>query len=105
MKARIVGPFGEGLPSVVFYCPGCRQNHAVPYVKQNPPPAGPQWYFNEDVERPTIVPSLRILNLDGNGSACHVIVTNGVLNYCGDCAHPMRGTAVPMVDCKLISEE
>lgn len=29
---------------------------------------------------------------------CHVIVTNGILNYCGDSTHEFAGKSIPMQD-------
>lgn len=96
---------GEGRPpSVVFYCPGCKRNHAVPYTNTRPHTGG-LWFWDENQEQPTIEPSLRILTEANGPSHCHVVVTNGVLNYCGDCRHELAGKSVPMQDCKLIDEE
>lgn len=96
-KAKKVGPFGDGPPSVVFRCPGCKNNHAVPYTLQRPPPSTPVlWFWDENTEQPTIEPSLRIMTADGKGADCHVVITKGVLNYCSDCKHPLAGKSVPM---------
>ncbi len=99
-KAKKVGPFGGSLPSVVFNCPGCGNAHAVPYTTQRPPPAGPQWFFDENFDSPTIEPSLLIFQRDGKTAECHVVVTNGILNYQSECVHSLAGKSVPMQDWK-----
>ena len=70
------------------------------------------WSFNGNVERPTFTPSVKITGkqriTDGlaNGNAaptgkaldgcCHYILTDGVLNFCGDCTHALVGKSVPL---------
>lgn len=31
---------------------------------------------------------------------CHVVITNGMLNYCADSAHAYAGKSIPMTDWK-----
>lgn len=95
-----------------FYCPGCKHNH-IYYVNQSQPHIN--WNFNGDLEFPTFTPSLKntaaytkyrdydIENPDGTKSprpdeVCHLYVTNGVIEYCGDCTHELAGQKVPMHD-------
>lgn len=107
---------GEGRYS--FYCPGCDQMH-IYYVNS------PHWYkdtqgwtFNGDFNKPSFTPSL--LNRTGiharsdwnpefedgtdhtkppYSTICHLFVTDGVINYCGDCTHDHNGRQnVPMKD-------
>lgn len=84
---------------ICFYCPGCKCAHCIPIT-------GPRaWNWNGDVENPTITPSLRIFSPAIPDTAeykglperthCHVVVTNGQLNFCGDSAHELKGTSVP----------
>lgn len=68
----------------------------------------PIWDFNGDINNPTFTPSL--LNRTGSfaeptyidppdipPTRCHLFVTNGVINYCGDCTHEYNGkTGVQM---------
>ena len=85
---------------ISFHCPGCGYPHSVPTK-------GPgAWNWNGDVENPTITPSLRIFTPaipstpDFKGllerTHCHVVVTNGQLNFCADSAHALKGTSVPV---------
>lgn len=82
------------------WCPGCERMHVIPDT----------WTFNGDVNAPTFGPSVRI---SYNGSdaderresgrrapsaCCHYILTGGVINFCGDCTHPLVGQPVPLPD-------
>jgi hypothetical protein len=103
-KARVIPPIADHPPHVVFWCPGCKGNHVVPYVNKRPHPKDRAiWFFDENIESPTIEPSLRV-TLDDK-TACHVVVTAGILNYEGDSAHELRGQRIPMTDCRLITDE
>ena len=85
-----------------FYCPGCQRAHHY-YT-------GPgQWTFNENLEKPTFTPSLRVFvpahdNPDMPGqrvaekTVCHLFVTDGNIVYCGDCDHALNGQTVPLPD-------
>ena len=98
-KARKVGPFGQHPPNVVFFCNGCGHEHAIPYTNVRPHVPG-RWFFDENFESPTIEPSLLVFGWDGKTHECHVVITNGVLNYQSDCAHSLAGQSVPMQDVK-----
>lgn len=90
----------------VFFCPGCGHRHA--YHTKNPE-GRPVWQFNGNVESPTFTPSL--LNRWGthadpnwkpepghtnHSGTCHLYVTNGQIQYLGDCTHDLAGQTVPM---------
>lgn len=79
-----------------FWCLGCKHVHVIPFI--NAPASMPGlWAYDGNRESPTITPSLRVMTLDGKESACHVVVTAGVLNYQADCKHALAGKSVPMV--------
>lgn len=94
-----------------FYCPGCQHDHV--YYTQDPDPK--KWTFNGNLQSPTFTPSL--LNTWGKeadpnwiepediapdepgswSGRCHLFVTNGEINFCGDCTHNYSGAQhVPM---------
>jgi len=83
----------DGLRQLWFHCPGCKNDHAFT-VGGGP---GPRWIWNGSFESPTFHPSL-MCNRDYPTSRCHSIVTDGVINFLGDCFHEMAGKSVPMVD-------
>ena len=88
------------------WCPGCLEMHRLP----------DSWTFvNGNLESPTFTPSFRhsgmqrvkvdgtwtggwILGPDGKAleEVCHYILTDGILNFCGDCTHFMAGISVPL---------
>lgn len=78
----------------LFWCLGCKTVH--PYTTNNS--NGPSWTFNGDMEKPTFMPSLKVLDGHG-GSKCHLFVVEGKINYCSDCQHNMAGQQdIPMIE-------
>lgn len=70
------------------YCPACEEMHPLP----------DSWHFNGDLEKPTFTPSFKhTIRWKDEERICHYVLTDGVLNYCGDCTHSMRGP-VPLPD-------
>ena len=67
------------------YCPGCEQAHPLP---------DNGWTWNNSLERPTFSPSF--MQNRGDPRQCHYVITDGVLNYCSDSWHALRGQRVPM---------
>lgn len=84
-------------PSFLFWCPGCQCAHGVWCASANPT-TGAVWTFNGNMDKPTFSPSLKIEGglRNGENGVCHVIVTDGILNYCGDSTHDLSGQSVPM---------
>jgi len=105
---------GGGL---LFWCPGCDGAHGV-NVGAGP---GPRWGFNGDYDRPTFTPSVLVRSghhvpgqegkdcwctfeertgqklPDGIGcSICHSFVTDGEIQFLGDCTHALAGRTVPL---------
>ena len=76
----------------VFYCPACRREH--PYNINNDNPKH-NWSFNNDLDKPSFTPSLRVLDGKG-GTECHLFVTDGIIHYCGDCPHELAGKSVAL---------
>lgn len=90
------------------WCPACEEMHQLP----------DSWTFvNHDLERPTFTPSflhtgVRAIWRDGEWTGefvrdaagkpvplrCHYILTDGILNFCADCAHAMAGKSVSLPD-------
>src|SRR6266404_8392236 len=73
-----------------FWCPGCKEGH--PFHLSG----SVVWQWNGSMESPTFTPSL-IVNR-GTPRQCHVIITSGIINFCADCAHELRGQQVRMTD-------
>lgn len=79
--------------SVVFYCQGCSRWHYVPFnlVKEQDNPI--EWYFNGNLYKPTITPSIKNTWHGGTGEnkVCHVNITDGQIYFHGDCTHRLAG--------------
>lgn len=96
-----------------FMCPGCNETHTINADK---------WLFNNDVLKPTIMPS--ILCRSGHyapnfekGDACwcthnelhperksfecnhcHSYVRDGMIQFLNDCSHELKGQTVELPD-------
>lgn len=79
--------FIDGRP--FHWCPACERLHALPSDTG-------RWTFDGNCEKPTFSPSFRHNWGKGGARVCHYVLTAGVLNYCGDCTHPMAGQSVPL---------
>lgn len=101
-----------------FYCPGCKTHHHI----QHGSDIGPNWGWNGSLERPTFSPSVLVSGTDftergradyeawraaghpdRGGKAferapmvCHSFVTDGRIQYLGDCTHELAGQTVDL---------
>lgn len=77
----------------MFFCPGCQCGHWF-QVGEGP---GPRWDFNGDLVRPTVTPSiLTDFGGDPEPMRCHSYVTDGQIQFLGDCTHALAGQTVPL---------
>ena len=78
---------------VHFWCPGCDDRHAV---LVNDPTNG--WGWNDDLDLPTFTPSVLVdygpLGYAGKPRRCHSFVTDGRIQFLGDCTHNLAGQTV-----------
>lgn len=103
---------------VRFYCPGCKTNHHIQHGSDR----GPNWGWNGSLERPTFTPSVLVTKTEftekgradyeawheagcppRHGVAferrevvCHSFVTDGRIQYLGDCTHHLAGQTVDL---------
>lgn len=77
---------------LVFWCPGCDCHHKVHIHPSKNPVTGASWTWNEDRLNPTITPSV----LTNGSIKCHLHVVGGMIHYCEDCEHPLKGKTVRM---------
>jgi hypothetical protein len=96
---------------IMFWCPGCGHAHGIG-IK---PPNG--WTFNGNPDSPTFTPSVLVQshtwtppvhseNLadwkrkpwdqEKVGTICHSFVTDGQIQFLGDCTHALAGQTVPL---------
>lgn len=62
-------------------------------------PSKPNWNWNGDTERPTLTPSiLTTLPLPNKTIVCHSYVTDGKIQFLGDCTHEFAGQTVDLLD-------
>ncbi len=87
------------------WCPGCNSGHEIDTEQSNSQNA--IWNFNGDMESPTFTPSIdmRINMPDMNhyqphaaSIVCHYIITNGKIQFCGDCTHHLVNQTVDLPD-------
>ena len=63
-----------------FLCPACNAYHAI----------NQEWKFNEDYDKPSIEPSIRVNGSNNNGVfECHTWITKGKVKFFSDCSHEM----------------
>lgn len=90
----------------MFRCPGCEDMHCI-QVGDGP---GPRWGFNGNYERPTFTPSVLVRwnepsDVEGEFDdpakdremVCHSFVTDGQIQFLGDCTHKLGGQTVPLL--------
>lgn len=82
-----------------FFCPGCKSTHSI----QHGSDFGPNWSWNGSLERPTFQPSILVTyngpdaGRDGAPpSVCHTFVTDGRIQFLGDCTHELAGQTVDL---------
>ena len=116
--AERLSPFLERTAAdhVAFWCPGCKETHRIRIGGERP---GPVWGYNGNPEKPTFTPSILVrtghhvpgwqgedcwcTSTDKDGEAwgfdcavCHTFVTDGMIQFLGDCTHPLAGQTVPL---------
>jgi len=84
----------DGTTRAVFECPGCEMSH-YPAIKNTDP--GPLWSFNNDLEKPTLKPSVLVRWNEGDEKhICHSFVTDGRIRFLNDCTHELAGKTVDL---------
>ena len=77
----------------IFWCPGCKCGHWFQTTGK------PAWEFNCDLNRPTLRPSIRVVSGNEQGATCcHLFVTDGKIQFLGDCTHDLKRQLVEMSD-------
>lgn len=110
-----------GLADVHFHCPGCNCDHGV--WTQKTEKNNSVWDFNGSMDKPTFRPSILVRWVEGpkepekdeNGyllvgpdgrlkgardMVCHSFVTDGMIEFLGDCTHELAGKTVELEDIK-----
>lgn len=86
---------------LMFWCPGCDGAHMVGVGEGD----GPRWGYNGNPDVPTFTPSVLVqyngkdAGIDGAPPAiCHSFVTDGRIQFLGDCTHSLAGQTVELPD-------
>jgi len=88
---------------LAFHCPGCGGEHVCNIGRDR----RPRWSWNGDLDRPTLKPSVLVKTgraVDPNfqpepgdpPEICHSFVTDGRIQFLGDCTHPLAGQTVDL---------
>jgi len=116
-KVKIVNDSEGRFYGVKFNCPGCTYSDGSPMpcvlhvswlppgvTEESPHAAGkPHWDFNGDFERPTFTPSVnswwggfRSGDHDVPLHRCHSFITDGRIQFLGDCTHALANQTVDL---------
>lgn len=112
-----LGPFlrTAGGGHLMFRCPGCSGDVHTIRVASPELPGG--WTYNGNPEAPTFQPSVLVtgkqIERDADGrwtgewlrdpagqlidDVCHSFVTDGQIQFLGDCTHGLAGQTVPLL--------
>ena len=74
-------------------CPACDIPHGINIERPNQP----QWSWNGNAEQPTFTPSLLVTRPVGPlqlEQRCHSMITNGQIQFLGDCTHALANCTV-----------
>jgi hypothetical protein len=92
----------NGGQELIFFCPGCKCAHGVVVTHE------PKWGWNGNMEKPSFTPSILVNGFDWVGYPqdkfprpksmirCHSFVTDGNIQFLGDCEHELKGQTVPL---------
>lgn len=89
---RLEFPWGE--VHLMFFCPGCKENHSVRVVSSRNEEQG-VWTYNDNPDAPTIRASVKVTWGSG-GRVCHSYVTDGRIQFLGDCYHDLKNQTVDL---------
>lgn len=87
-----------------FMCPGCRHRHFI-NDSQTKISNVPIWEFNGDFDKPTIRASVLTRGYRKNPDTgkydieidrCHSYITDGMIQFLGDCMHKLAGQTVEL---------
>lgn len=97
---RFVNDHDNRYKALMFVCPGCLADpmggSGLHMLAVNSPNKNPSWDWNENLEEPTLSPS--ILSRISDKVVCHSFLKNGVFDFLSDSTHPLSGKQVPIPD-------
>lgn len=84
-----------------FWCAGCQAPHAANVQRADGDQEAPLWTWDQNLDAPTISPSVRIQSnfKDGTPSqVCHFMLEAGQQRFLNDCTHKLVNQTVPLED-------
>jgi Family of unknown function (DUF6527) len=112
---------------LLFRCPGCKSTHGVSVdseefknwtkqVSYGAHAKRPAWGWNGDMVKPTFSPSILVTypaNLNASEEfsewrtdrVCHSFITDGNIQFLGDCTHELANQIVPLPEWRRRSAE
>ena len=91
--SRVLAKAKDG--DLFFECPGCDMVHGIS-TGAGP---GPRWGYNGNADAPTFTPSVLVrYNWSDGPRVCHSFVTDGRIQFLGDCTHKLAGLTVDLPD-------
>lgn len=83
-----------------FFCPGCRDTHAIPTK-----PHAHGWGSNDSTDAPTFTPSILVHEAKREDGTvvipqCHSYVTDGRIQFLPDSRHALAGKTVDLPEWK-----
>jgi len=86
----------EEATHVAIHFPGPSNVIFLPVVQGNTTRRGTgRWTWNGSTDAPTIMPSVRTR---GGDFLCHSWVTDGKVQFLGDCTHDLKGQTVDLLE-------
>ncbi len=88
-----------GEPDYYFQCPGCDCDHGIWTSNRNG--IGAVWSFNGDIEKPTVMPSIKVTYPTQEphpNNICHSFIKDGKIQYLGDCTHKLANQTIELPD-------
>ena len=81
--------------SLWFECPSCQMVHRIMHYSG----LEPRWGWNGSLDSPAFTPSVLVRYAWSDGErVCHSFVTDGRIQFLGDCTHALAGQTVDLPD-------
>jgi hypothetical protein len=109
VHVRTINEGEEQYRAVSFGCPGCGWCHFLPVDGDST--KRPVWGWNNEMDMPTLTPSILMRTQRRKKESsepfdesqieqvvCHSFVTNGRIQFLGDCTHALAGQTVDLPD-------
>ena len=111
-KIKLILDKDNDFYGIEFLCPACKYVDGTPQrrtIRVNQIPVGYKassislnvsWDWNVNLEKPSIIPSVRRSFPRENGKVytCHSVITDGYINFANDSTHPLAGQTVELLD-------